>query len=93
MRTVKTNFKRPGKHFVAFMDHLSEAILVLAIRGLACMYNGMNGRFGKCRIRNPYAWRFLTWGTLVWAAFTYVFVPFFNWWDRVMTFLNYVIWG
>ena len=47
MRTVKTNFKRSGKYFVVSMAHLSEAILVSAVYGLAYLYHGMNGRFGK----------------------------------------------
>lgn len=95
MRTIKTNFKRSGKYFVVSIRHLSEAILVSAIYGLAHLYHGMNGRFGKRKLKKPYlyVWRFLTWGTLVWVAFTYVFVPFFNWWDKVVASLNYLIWG
>lgn len=95
MRTIKMNFKRSGKYFVVSIRHLSEAILVLAIYGLAHLYYGMNGRFGKRRLKKPYVyvWRFLTWGTLVWAVFTYVLAPFFAWWDGVVSFLNHVIWG
>ena len=95
MRTIKTDFKRSGKYFVVSMEHLFEAVLMSAIYGLAYLYHGMNGRFGKHKLNKPYVyvWRFLTWGTFVWVVFTYMFVPFFNWWDRVVSFLNYVIWG
>lgn len=95
MRTIKTDFKRSGKYFVVSMEYLFGAVFMSAIYGLAYLYHGMNGHFGKHKFNKPYVyvWRFLTWGTLVWVVFTYVFVPFFNWWDRVVSFLNYVIWG
>lgn len=64
MRTVKTNFKRSGKYFVVSMTHLFEALLISAAYGVAYLYHGMNGRFGKRRLKKPYVyvWRFLTWG-------------------------------
>ena len=95
MRTVKTNFKRAGEYFTVSMAHFSEALFASFIFGVVHLYRIMNGRFGKRRLKKPYVyvWRFLTWGTLVWVVFTYVFVPFFAWWDRVVAFLNYVIWG
>lgn len=95
MRTIKTNFKRSGKYFAVAMVHLFEALLISVAYGVAYLYHGMNGRFGKRRLKKPYVyvWCFLTRGTLVWGVFTYVFVPFFAWWDKVVAFLNYVIWG
>ena len=93
MRTK--NFKESVKYFMVYVAHLFEALLILTIYGVASLYNVMNGRFGKRRLKKPYAyvWCFLTWGILVWVVFTYVFVPFFAWWDKVASFLNYVIWG
>lgn len=72
-----------------------EAFLISAVYGAAYLYNVMNGHFGKRRLKKPYVyvWRFLTWGTFVWVLFTWVLTPFFAWWDRVIDFLNYVIWG
>ena len=95
MRTIKTNFKRSGKYFLVSVAHLFEAFAMCAFLGVLHLYRGMNGRFGKHKLKKPYmyVWRFLTWGTFVWVAFTYVFAPFFNWWDKVVSFLNYVIWG
>lgn len=95
MRTVKENFKRSGKYFVLSMAYLLRAIIISVAYGVAYLYHGMNGRFGKRTLKKPYGrvWRFLTWGTFVWAVFIYVFVPFFTLWDRAVAFLNYVIWG
>lgn len=95
MRTIKTNFKRSGKYFAVSMAHLFEALLISVAYGVAYLYHGMNGRFGKRRLKKPYVyvWCFLTRGTLVWVVFIYVFVPFFAWWGKVVAFLNYVIWG
>lgn len=95
MRTIKTNFKRSGKYFVVSIVYLLETLFVCVVYGADYLYRGMNGRFGKYVLRKPfiYVWRLLTWGTLVWVVFTYVFVPFFAWWDGVIAFLNYVIWG
>lgn len=93
MRTK--NFKGLGKCFKVYVALLFEALLILAAYGVAYLYHVMNGRFGKRRLKKPYmyVWRFLTWGTFVWVGFAYVIVPFFNWWGRVVAFLNYVIWG
>ena len=95
MRTVGENFKKSGKYFKVAMSHLLEAFIMSATCVLACVYNRMNGRFGRRRLKKPYAyaWRVLTWGTLVWVTLVYVAVPFFNWWDRVVYQLNYIIWG
>lgn len=93
MRTK--NFKGSGKYFMVYVALLFEALLILAAYGALYLYHGMNGRFGKCRLNKPYVyvWRFLTWGTFVWVLFTWVLAPFFAWWDRVIDFMNYVIWG
>lgn len=95
MRTIGMSFKRSGKYFVVSMAYLLGALFVCAVYGADYLYRGMNGYFGKYMLRKPfiYVWRSLTWGTLVWAVFTYVFMPFLNWWDGVVAFLNYVIWG
>ena len=38
-------------------------------------------------------WRVMTYGALAFLFFRFVMCPFFAWWDKVVTFLNYVIWG
>ena len=55
----------------------------------------VDGRFGK-RVLNPQYrrwWRVMTYGALAFLFFRFVVCPFFDWWDGVVRFLNYVIWG
>lgn len=95
MRTIKTNFKRSGRYFILSMAHLFEALIGSVILVASVVYNGMNGRFSRVRLKKPYVyvWRAITWSVFIWVTFTYVFVPFFSWWERIVAFLNYVIWG
>ena len=55
----------------------------------------IDGRFGRRVLKEQYRgyWRIFTYGTLFILFFRFVMVPFFNWWDGVVSFLNYVIWG
>ena len=55
----------------------------------------VDGRFGK-RVLNPQyrRWcRVMTYGALALLFFRFILCPFFAWWDKVVAFLNYVIWG
>lgn len=95
MRTIKTNFEKAGRYFMLSMQYLYEALGMSLIRLVVVVYFGMNGKFGKYRMREPYVyvWKVIAWGLFVWAVFTWIFVPFFNWWSKVVDFLNYIIWG
>ena len=55
----------------------------------------VDGRFGRKVLKRPYrrVWRVLTYGSLFLLLWNFVIVPFFQWWDGVVRFLNYVIWG
>lgn len=55
----------------------------------------MNGRFGKVSLKRPYriAWKWMTWGTLVFLFIRLVVFPFFTWWGGIVRWLNYIIWG
>lgn len=55
----------------------------------------IDGRFGKKVLKDQYRswWRLMTYGTLVILFIRFVMFPFFQWWDGVVSFLNYVIWG
>lgn len=55
----------------------------------------INGRFGKKVLKPQYRvwWRLFTYGTIIMLFIRFVMFPFFEWWDGVVRFLNYVIWG
>lgn len=55
----------------------------------------IDGRFGKRVLLPQYRvwWRLFTYGTLFILFVKFVLFPFFEWWDKVIAFLNYVIWG
>ena len=57
--------------------------------------NGIDGRFGNRVLKPQYRrwWRLMTYGTLFILFVRFVMFPFFEWWDGVVDFLNYVIWG
>lgn len=59
------------------------------------VFHAIDGRFGNRVLKPQYRiwWRMLTYGTLAFLFFRFVMVPFFEWWDGVVGFLNYVIWG
>lgn len=69
------------------MKHLSVKFTAVA--------NALDGKFGKRVLKRPYriAYRVVVWTTLVWLAWTYIFVPFFEFWDIVINGLNHIIWG
>lgn len=55
----------------------------------------IDGRFGRKVLKPQYRrwWRLATYGTLAVLFVKFVMFPFFAWWDKVVDFLNYVIWG
>lgn len=57
--------------------------------------NFLNGKFGRYRLNQPYRkiWKVITWTTVSVLAWVYVICPFFSWWQGIVDFLNYVIWG
>lgn len=57
--------------------------------------NFLNGKFGRYRLNQPYrkVWRVITWTTIVVLAWIYIICPFFDWWQGIVNYMNYVIWG
>ena len=57
--------------------------------------NFLNGKFGSYRLNQPYrrVWRVITWTKVVVLAWIYVICPFFDWWQGIVNYMNYVIWG
>ena len=57
--------------------------------------NFLNGKFGRYRLNQPYrrVWRVITWTTVVVLAWIYVICPFFDWWQGIVNYMNYVVWG
>lgn len=55
----------------------------------------VDGRFGRKVLKPQYRrwWRVATYGTLAVLFVRFVMCPFFAWWDKVVDFFNYVIWG
>lgn len=57
--------------------------------------HAIDGRFGKKVLKDQYRnwWRLMTYGTLVILFIRFVMFPILEWWQGVVDFLNYVIWG
>lgn len=74
---------------------LSKDVVITILWMLSVWYKFMNGRFGKKRLALPYRawWKCITWVTFSILVFRFVLVPFYMWWDKVVNFLNYIIWG
>lgn len=53
----------------------------------------LNGTFGKRRLSEPYRtyWQVLCWG-IIGGLFLRLFIEFLEIWERVVDFINYVIW-
>lgn len=55
----------------------------------------IDGRFGRRVLKEQYRgyWRLMTYGTLTILFIRFVMFPILEWWQGVVDFLNYVIWG
>lgn len=55
----------------------------------------LDGKFGRRVLKPKYRriWRCLTWGSLAILFFVYILIPFFEFWDRVVSAINYIRWG
>lgn len=62
---------------------------------LTTLLQVINGRFGK-RVLKPQpraVWQFITYGTISLLMFRFILAPLFNWWEGIVHFANFVIWG
>lgn len=55
----------------------------------------IDGRFGNKVLKPQYRswWRLFTYGTLIVLFLRFIMLPILEWWEGVVRFLNYVIWG
>ena len=72
---------------IKFFDFCAKYVMVVI--------NFLNGKFGRYRLNQPYrkVWRVITWTTVVVLAWIYVLCPFFDWWQGIVNYMNYVVWG
>lgn len=55
----------------------------------------IDGRFGKRVLKRKFriCWRVVTYSMVIVFLWTFIITPFFEYWDKVIDFMNYVIWG
>lgn len=60
---------------------------------VAILY-AIDGRFGNRVLKPEFRvwWRLFTYGTIIVLFFIYIFIPFMNWWQGVVDYINYVRW-
>lgn len=73
------------------MDVVVENVLAALYHG----YRFLNGRFGKRVLRQPYrrVWRVVMWSLFIYLFSTKVVFPILDWWQGIVDYMNYVIWG
>lgn len=76
-------------------NFILDVVVENVLAALYHLYRFLNGRFGKRVLRQPYR---RVWQIVMWSLFIYLFTikimfPIMEWWDGVVRFLNYVIWG
>ena len=77
--------------FTAILSWVAILIITLGL----ILRDVINGRLGHWVLKQPYRniWRATCWAFIIYGFFMLVMVPFFNWWEKVVASLNYVIWG
>ena len=77
--------------FTAILSWVAFSLITVGV----VLLSAMDGHFGNRVLKQPYRniWRILCWAAFVYGFFMLVCVPLFRWWDRVVAFLDYVIWG
>lgn len=70
-------------------------IFDLIVNYVMVVINFLNGKFGRYRLNQPYRtiWMIITWTTVSILAWVYIICPFFDCWERIVDFMNHVIWG
>jgi len=72
-----------------------DVVIENVLMAMYYSYQFLNGRFGKKILRQPYK---LIWQIAVWSLFVYFFItkimfPSIEWWQGIVDYMNYVIWG
>ena len=76
-------------------DFVIYVVVENVLAALYHLYRFLNGRFGKRVLRQPYK---KIWQVVMWTLFIYLFTikimfPILEWWQGIVDYMNYVIWG
>lgn len=66
------------------------------IWGIVLMiFHAIDGRFGKKVLKPKYRifWRLITYSMVICLGCKFILFPLFGWWDKVVNFMNCIIWG
>lgn len=77
------------KNFVIYV------VIENVLAALYHLYRFLNGRFGKRVLRQPYKkiWQVVMWNLFIYLFSTKVVFPILEWWQGVVNYMNYVVWG
>lgn len=79
----------------AKVNHAVENITYTILDWIVKIIEALDGKFGRRVLKPKYrrVWRWITWGTTTILFIIYIVIPFFEFWERVVRFINYVRWG
>lgn len=94
------NYKKVGQLYrgiKAFINNEypeEDTLKGKVINALVAILYAIDGRFGNWVLKPEYRtwWRVATYGTLIVLFFIYIFIPFMDWWQGVVDYINYVRW-
>lgn len=66
-----------------------------ALEVIDTIFWALDGKFGRRVFKPKYRriWRCITWGSLTILFFVYILIPIFEFWERVVSVMNYILWG
>ena len=76
-------------------NFILDVVVENVLAALYHLYRFLNGRFSKRVLRQPYrrVWQVVMWSLFIYLFTTKIMFPIIEWWNGVVRFLNYVIWG
>lgn len=76
-------------------DFVIYVVIENVLAALYHLYRFLNGRFGKRVLRQPYKkiWQVVMWTLFIYLFSTKVVFPILEWWQGVVNYMNYVVWG
>lgn len=90
-------YKKNSAFYFVFCKIVTTFVNInqIKIKDMERILNIIDGRFGKRVLKPQYRvwWRTITYGSLFFLFFRFVVIPFFEFWEKVIMFLNFVIWG
>lgn len=72
-----------------------KTVKIQLLNALDATLWAIDGKFGRYVLKPKYRnrWRWFTYGTLTILLFKFIIIPFFEWWQGVVDYINYVRWG